>query len=338
MSQQSSLYAVPLSILLLVYIQPTNGHIHSQKIRDYGGEAIPLETWALSLISACMIGLCGVVPLFLNKWIRLDKVDGNSCAMQMVLSFAAGGLLGDVWLHLLPESWGADKSTESVRTAGLWVIAGLLSFMSIEKLAKAFEHDSKASTIATTSNGNGSCSDQVTQQSNNFSGSTRTDSERFLDKDISGYLNLIANFTDNFTHGLAIAASYIVNPLVGALTTVAIICHEIPHEVGDFAILLRSGFSIPGAIKAQLVTASGGLVGVMVGLLAEQMGHCTTWMLPFTAGGFLYIAMVSILPELLEQDRHSLRQLFGVFTGIIVMAAVTIIERKSCAAIPYTIH
>ncbi len=288
----------------------------------------------LSLVSACMIGLCGVVPLFLNKWIRLDKVDGNSCAMQMVLSFAAGGLLGDVWLHLLPESWGANKSEESVRMTGLWVIAGLLSFMSIEKLAKAFDHDKTA--IITT--GNGLCSNQP---SNNHTGSTiltPTGSGRFLDKDISGYLNLIANVTDNFTHGLAIAASYIVNPLVGALTTAAIICHEIPHEVGDFAILLRSGFSIPSATKAQLVTASGGLVGVMVGLSAEQMGHCTTWMLPFTAGGFLYIAMVSIIPELLEQDGHSLRQLFGVFAGIVVMAAVTIIERKSCAVMPYSIH
>lgn len=275
--------------------------------------------------------------------------------MQTVVSFAVGGLLGDVWLHLLPESWGSDKSVENVRFVGLWVIIGLLAFMLIEKVAKSLEVPTMEPTTSppptTTQHHNNHLSSTTTLTASNgitngtslsphhstLPPSSANLSQQSLcstNKSISGYLNLVANVTDNFTHGLAIAASYIVNPLVGILTTVAIICHEIPHEVGDFAILLKSGFSVPKAVKAQLITACGGILGVSVGLYAEQMGHCTTWMLPFTAGGFLYIAMVTIIPDLIQEDSHSLRQLVSVLVGIGVMAAVTIIERKSCAAMP----
>ena len=336
------MYTVPLFVFLSALLKSSDGHIHSQKIHDYGDETVSVQTWLLSLASACVVGFCGVVPLFLNKWIRLDKVDENSPIMQTALSFAVGGLLGDVWLHLLPESWG--ESEQSVRLAGLWVIFGLLSFMFVEKLAKLANssnchnqadlsqccgHSSNSS-----SSKNGTAQEETSKSRQIDSVTDQYHAEPRTDIDVSGYLNLVANITDNFTHGLAIAASYVVNPLVGILTTVAIVCHEIPHEVGDFAILLRSGFSIPSAIKAQLLTATGGIFGVSVGLLAEQMGHCTTWMLPFTAGGFLYIAMVSIIPELLEQNGYPSKQLLGVVVGILVMAAVTIIERKSCAAMP----
>lgn len=88
-------------------------------------------------------------------------------------------------------------------------------------------------------------------------------------KHISGYLNLMANCIDNFTHGLAVGGSFLISFRLGALTTFAILVHEIPHEVGDFAILLRSGFSRWDAAKAQLFTASGGIFGAMVAVLCS---------------------------------------------------------------------
>ena len=319
-----------LLLLVSLYIPVSECHIHSQKVRNYTSKSVSVETWILSLISACLVGCCGIVPLFLNRWIKLDGIDGSSSAMQAVLSFAVGGLLGDVWLHLLPEAWGPKRGEDEVKIAGLWVIIGLISFMGVEKFAKAVSTTNEENVtignekVATpTNNGHSNghiCSPLVTKETS---------------KDISGYLNLIANCTDNFTHGLAISASYIVNPIVGLLTTAAIICHEIPHEIGDFAILLRSGFSANNAVRAQLLTATGGLVGVIVGLLAEQIGHCTSWMLPFTAGGFLYISLVSIIPELLEEkSSYGLQQIACVVSGIVVMAAVTIVEKKSCEAMP----
>lgn len=84
---------------------------------------------------------------------------------------------------------------------------------------------------------------------------------------ITGYLNLIANIIDNFTHGLAVGGSFLVSLRLGILTTFAILIHEIPHEVGDFAILLRSGFNRWDAARAQLLTASGGIFGAMAAVL-----------------------------------------------------------------------
>lgn len=86
-------------------------------------------------------------------------------------------------------------------------------------------------------------------------------------KRIVGYLNLIANCVDNFTHGLAVGGSFLVSFRLGGLTTFAILIHEIPHEIGDFAILLKSGFSRWDAAKAQLLTATGGILGALVAVI-----------------------------------------------------------------------
>eukprot|EP00051_Salpingoeca_urceolata_P006431 m.85077 g.85077 ORF g.85077 m.85077 type:complete len:180 (-) comp14829_c0_seq2:543-1082(-) len=116
----------------------------------------------------------------------------------------------------------------------------------------------------------------------------------------AGYLTMVLNTLDNFTHGLAVAAAFCMGPQHGWLTTGVIIMHEIAHEMGDFAILMRSGFSKKSAILVQLGTSVGGLAGTFVGLTIEGVGRGTLWILPFTAGGFLYIALSSLVPELLE--------------------------------------
>lgn len=85
----------------------------------------------------------------------------------------------------------------------------------------------------------------------------------FNPKAFPGYLNLLMNFLDNFTHGLSVGGSFLISFRVGVLSTFTILVHEIPHEVGDFAILLRSGFSRWDAARAQLITAGGGIVGAL---------------------------------------------------------------------------
>lgn len=86
---------------------------------------------------------------------------------------------------------------------------------------------------------------------------------------IAGYLNLCANAIDNFTHGLSLGGAFLVSIRSGIFTTFAILMHEVPHEVGDFAILLKSGFSRWDAAKYQLYTASGGLIGSLVAILCS---------------------------------------------------------------------
>ncbi|CAD6995169.1 unnamed protein product [Ceratitis capitata] len=141
----------------------------------------------------------------------------------------------------------------------------------------------------------------------------------------------MANSIDNFTHGLAVAGSFLVSFRHGVLATFAILLHEIPHEVGDFAILLRSGFSRWDAARAQLLTAGAGLMGALVAIggsgVTSAMEARTSWIMPFTAGGFLHIALVTVLPDLLKEEEkmESLKQLLALVFGILLMAFMTAI-------------
>ena len=138
---------------------------------------------------------------------------------------------------------------------------------------------------------------------------------------LSAYLNLIADFTHNITDGLALSSSFYASPTLGATTTVAVFFHEIPHEVGDFALLIQSGFSKKRAMGAQFVTALGAFLGTCLGIAVQELGKSGKgamsgevrskglagtglgWgdmLLPFTAGTFLYVGTVAVIPELLE--------------------------------------
>lgn len=146
---------------------------------------------------------------------------------------------------------------------------------------------------------------------------------------VSGYLNLAADFTHNFTDGLAIGASYLAGRSVGIITTLTILLHEVPHEIGDFAILIQSGYPKRKAMYLQLLTAVGAIAGTVCGLLAEGVGTAATaWILPFTAGGFIYIATVSVIPELLEDTApgQSIKEVLALFLGIAMMVLITYIE------------
>ncbi|KAG8526790.1 uncharacterized protein KY384_008219 [Bacidia gigantensis] len=169
---------------------------------------------------------------------------------------------------------------------------------------------------------------------------------------LSAYLNLIADFTHNITDGLALSSSFYASPMLGATTTVAIFFHEIPHEVGDFALLIQSGFSKRKAMGAQFITAFGAFLGTCLGILVQELAksdfdpskhrdqHADNkgiletglgWgdmLLPFTAGTFLYVGTVAVIPELLqtgprkgEEVRKTMKQFIAMFIGAGIMLA-----------------
>ncbi|XP_057604796.1 LOW QUALITY PROTEIN: zinc transporter ZIP13 [Hippopotamus amphibius kiboko] len=349
-----------------------------------------LDTWICSLLGSLMVGLSGVFPLLV---IPLEmgttlRSEAGAQRLKQLLSFALGGLLGNVFLHLLPEAWaytcsaspgGEGQRLQQQQQLGLWVIAGFLSFLALEKVfldSKEKEGTgqapSKDPAAAAVLNGGRYLAQPAAEPG--LSAAVRN-------IQVSGYLNLLANTIDNFTHGLAVAASFLVSRKIGLLTTMAILLHEIPHEVGDFAILLRAGFDRWSAAKLQLSTALGGLLGACFAICtqspkgvgtglwvvvasrgARAQGHScpdpgiqarvrpgpargresgtrgspdaqpvrasppaaeetVAWILPFTSGGFLYIALVNVLPDLLEEDDpwRSLQQVLLLCTGIVVM-------------------
>jgi zinc transporter 7 len=172
----------------------------------------------------------------------------------------------------------------------------------------------------------------------------------------STYLSLLADFTHNLTDGIAMAASFYASPAVGATTAVAVFFHEIPHEVSDYAILLQSGFSKQRAMMAQFTTAIGAYIGTFIGISIHEMaaslsndddshhhhhhhhqhhdhhGLLGTGMtlgdlvIPATAGSFLYIATVGVIPNLLEgQPKNKLqpfKELSAMMFGMALMAGI----------------
>jgi len=169
---------------------------------------------------------------------------------------------------------------------------------------------------------------------------------------LAGLLNLIADFTHNITDGLALSTSFYSSPALGATTTMAVFFHEIPHEVGDFALLIQSGFSKRSAMGAQFVTAVGAFIGTIIGILVQEygsgedpgavgghkaglLGTSLQWadmLLPFTAGTFLYVGTVGVIPELLENEsgsnkvaelKRTIMQFGAMAVGALIMVAIS---------------
>ncbi|EYC45151.1 hypothetical protein Y032_0437g1457 [Ancylostoma ceylanicum] len=150
---------------------------------------------------------------------------------------------------------------------------------------------------------------------------------------VAAYLNLVADFAHNFTDGLAIGASFIAGTTIGVVTMITVLVHEVPHEIGDFAILIQSGYSKRKAMAIQLVTALGALSGCAISLWVADPSAladaaASSWILPFTAGGFIYIATVSVIPELLENSStaQSIGEILALLSGIFMMYLISMYE------------
>lgn len=279
--------------------------------------------------------------------------------LKTLLAFASGGLLGDAFLHLIPHAVAPHSHTDSEHThshsshaghdhshdhghdmfIGLWVLAGIITFLTVEKIVRILKigHDHHGH-----SHSGGSDSKKKEPEKKEVIKKKDKDGDKKTEKDskkkekesaqasmeVAGYLNLAADFTHNFTDGLAIGASYLAGNSIGIVTTITILLHEVPHEIGDFAILIKSGCSKKKAMLLQLTTALGALAGNVLALLGTSE-ESSPWILPFTAGGFIYIATVSVIPELLEQNTklwQSLKEIFALLLGVFMMVLITAIE------------
>ncbi|XP_028992488.1 zinc transporter ZIP10 [Betta splendens] len=142
----------------------------------------------------------------------------------------------------------------------------------------------------------------------------------------------------NFSDGLAIGAAFSANLTGGISTSVAVFCHELPHELGDFAVLLKAGMTVKQAIVYNLLSALMAYVGMLIGTAVGQYTHnVTNWIFAITAGMFLYVALVDMLPEMLHGDSedhkrcqlgHFILQNLGMLTGFGIMLLIAIFEDR----------
>lgn len=304
------------------------------------------DIWLHSIASTLLIS---AAPFFILYLVPLDNTESMQPRLKILLAFASGGLLGDAFLHLIPHSvaphtHGSHSHAHSHSGhgeeehnhghdmwVGLWVLSGIITFLSVEKFVRLLKigHDHGHSHGGETKEPEKKELNKKKDKTSEKAAPKSAKKEEPKPKmEVAGYLNLAADFTHNFTDGLAIGASYLAGNSVGIVTTITILLHEVPHEIGDFAILIKSGCSKKKAMMLQLTTAVGAVAGNVLALLGTSE-DTSPWILPFTAGGFIYIATVSVIPELLENSTklvQSLKEILALLVGVGMMVLITILE------------
>ena len=295
----------------------------------------------------------------------------DPASLTVMVAFAVGGLLGDTLFHLLPEIFLGEDSQDKVRFVmvdnnknlllGVAIIVGFVTFVAMDKAlriatggtghehshAHSQEHtEEKAAASGSSSSVDGRkdlrSRKTTTGKEVEMKPPTQEGSKVSTSIKLSAYLNLIADFTHNITDGLAMSSSFYSSPALGATTTAAVFFHEIPHEVGDFALLIQGGFSKTQAMGAQFITAAGAFLGTCIGIAVQELGETDlqdgvspwenaglfgtglSWgdmLLPFTAGTFLYVGTVAVIPELLETGKDKRQELLKTAQQFAAMAA-----------------
>ncbi|MDO8516888.1 MAG: ZIP family metal transporter [Nanoarchaeota archaeon] len=240
----------------------------------------------LSVFIISLISLIGV--LFLSF-----KTDKLNTILIYFISFSAGALFGDVFIHLIPS---LVKENEFSVFSALFILFGILIFFILEKILH-WQH----------------CHMPI----------TKTHVHTFA------YMNLVGDSLHNFIDGLIIAASYLVSIPIGIATTLAVVLHEIPQEIGDFGVLLHGGFSKSRALLVNFITALTAFAGLFIGLwLGEIIPNISLFFISIAAGGFIYIAGSDLIPELHKETSFSksLVQTLAFILGILVMFSLLLIE------------
>jgi zinc and cadmium transporter len=242
---------------------------------------------AYIIVTTFAIALIAFIGIFTLS--LKDKVLNK--ILLFLVSLSAGALMGGALLHLLPE---AIEKTETVEfDVFLVVLIGFVLFFLIEKVLH-WRHCHK-----------GKC-----------------------DVHTFHYMNLIGDSVHNFIDGLIMAASFSISTTLGFTTAIAIAAHEIPQEIGDFGVLVFGGFEKKKAIIlnfcVSLAIVFGGIVGYFISRNVEQ---ATIFLLPFAAGGFLYIAATDLVPEIRKEEniKKSMATIVVFICGILIMWLIKVI-------------
>jgi zinc and cadmium transporter len=236
----------------------------------------------LSVGAVSLVSFAGASVLALGPE-RLRSV------LPALVALAAGALLGDAFLHLLPEA--VDHAGGFTTTVAWGTLGGLLGFFLIEQVIHWHHHGEDIEPGA---------------------GHVHH----------VAWMNLLGDMIHNFVDGMLIAGTWLVGPEAGLATTVAVAFHEVPQEFGDFGVLLHAGFTPRRALFLNFVSACAAIVGAVLVLLLESDAGLGELLTPIAAGGFLYVACADLVPELRARARG--KALIGVGAalalGVVVIA------------------
>ncbi len=245
------------------------------------------------------IYLLSIIATFIVSFISLIgiftlsiKTEKLKTFLIYLVSFSAGALFGDVFFHLLPES---AENGLSINTS-IIVLSGILLSFFTEKII-CWRH----------------C--HLPIQKDHI--------HRFA------YMNLFGDFIHNIIDGLTIGASFLTSKTIGIATSLAVIFHEIPQEIGDFGVLIHGGFRKFQALRLNFYTALTAFIGLFISFfLYSKVKHINQILIPLAAGNFIYIAGSDLIPELHKETsfKKSLLQFFFFISGVFIMYLLTYIE------------
>jgi len=233
----------------------------------------------IAVLAVSLVSLIGVLYFFFN-----EKVLGR--LMPFLVAFAAGGLLGGSFFHLIPESFEAFEGS----SASIYIIIGIILFLLFEQVIH-WHHEHGAN-----------CEN--------------------CKHDVTGYSVLLGDGLHNFLDGILIASAFMVNVPTGIALTTAILFHEIPQELGDFAILIKSGFSRGQALFWNLISALTAVVGgVAAFYFLGSFEKAVPYIVAIGAGGFLYIALVDLFAELKASKSWPIKfgEIISLVLGLVVI-------------------
>ena len=240
----------------------------------------------LSVVAVSVISLVGAVLLPLNEK-RLKTF------LIYFLSFSAGALLGDVFIHLLPEVVEVEGFTQSVSVN---ILIGILATFVIEKIIHWKHHQSHSG---------------------------------HMHKHPVTTMTLFGDGVHNFIDGLVIGASYFVSIPAGIATTFAVILHEIPQEMGNFGVLIHGGYTRSRALWFNFLSSLTAVAGTITVLALGSTSSSTIMALTsFAAGNFIYIAASDLIPELHKEVgfKKTVLQFVTMLMGIGVMFGLLLLD------------
>jgi len=225
--------------------------------------------------------------------------------LPMMISYAIGALLGAALLEVLPHAMAHGADTRHLTGA---VLAGILVFFLLEKLVLWRHCHQETCEVHST--------DALAHAGHGHAAGHGHDHGR------SGLMITVGDTFHNFVDGIMIAAAFLVDIELGIVTTLAIVAHEIPQEIGDFLILLHSGYSRAKALALNMVSSLATLVGAALAYYAlSPLTGVIPYILAFAAAGMIYVAVADLIPGL--HKRAELRQT-GQQIALILLGVATV--------------
>jgi len=244
--------------------------------------------WLYSIISVLIVSFISLIGLltFSMSYKNLCKI------LNYFVSFAAGALIGDVFIHIIPELV-ENKFTQII---SIYILLGILITFIIEKIIH-INHVNKPKTV-----------------------------KKYKPYSI---VSLYGDSIHNFVDGMMIGASYLINFHLGLATTTAVLLHEIPTEIGHFGVLIKGGFTRNKALLVNFLSALTAILGTVLSLIiGTGIEEIKIFLIAFTAGHFIYIAGSDLIPELHKEIelKKSIVQFIFLILGISIMYSLLFVE------------